>query len=208
MQHLFDNFTKAGKTKLLKSLEATAFTFPKNTDLSSMVYHYNTFGIIEYGSVQISKNDYNGNHIIIDDLKENDIFGSLLFPITHEHSVLTKEETRVTFIEYSRLMDSDISASGYLFMQNLLRLLLSKLNEKNDRIEILTKKMIRDKLLEYFNMLSRKTGSFVISLPFTFTELADYLAVDRSAMSREIKHLKTEGLIQVSNRKITLLYDM
>ena len=92
------------------------------------------------------------------------------------------------------------------FIKNLLKILTDKISERNKRIEILTKKSIRDKLLEYFKINSQRTGSKIVYLPFTFTELADYLAVDRSAMSREMKYLKEEGFIQVSNKKITLLY--
>ena len=80
------------------------------------------------------------------------------------------------------------------------------MDEKNDRIEILTKKTIRDKLLEYFNIYSKKHGTRVIYLPFSLTDFADYLAIDRSAMSREMKNLKDEGFIDSKGRKITLLY--
>ena len=81
-----------------------------------------------------------------------------------------------------------------------------KINEKNNRIEILTKKTIRNKLLEYFKMMTKRSGSKHIYLTLSFTELAEYLAVDRSAMSRELKNLKDEGFIEVKNKKITLLY--
>ena len=80
------------------------------------------------------------------------------------------------------------------------------MQEKNERIGILTKKTIRDKLLEYFRIRSRKTGSRNIYLPFTFKELADYLAVDRSAMSRELSYLKDEGLIETIGKRIVLKY--
>ena len=75
-----------------------------------------------------------------------------------------------------------------------------------ERIEILTKKTIRDKLLEYFNIYRKKHASKIIYLPFSFTDLADFLAVDRSAMTRELKNLKEEGFIETKGRRITLLY--
>ena len=75
----------------------------------------------------------------------------------------------------------------------------------NTRIELLTKKNIRDKLLTYFNILSTKNLSKTFRLPFTLTDLADYLSVDRSAMMRELSHLKQEGFIEKTGSKITLL---
>ena len=90
-------------------------------------------------------------------------------------------------------------------MQNLFTILSEKEQEKNERILILTKKTIRNKLLEYFKIMSRKNNSKYIYLPYNFTDLADYLGIDRTAMSREMKYLKEEGFIEVKGKKITLL---
>ena len=81
------------------------------------------------------------------------------------------------------------------------------ITKRNERIEILVNKTIRNKLLAYFKLMSKKYNSKVFLLTMTFTELADYLAVDRSSMNRELKYLKNEGLIRVYKRKITLLYE-
>ena len=67
-----------------------------------------------------------------------------------------------------------------------------KIKKNNDRIEILTNKTIRDKLLAYFKIYSQNKS---VNLPFSLTDLADYLAVNRSAMTRELKNLKEEGFI-------------
>ncbi len=75
-----------------------------------------------------------------------------------------------------------------LIMNNTIKL--------NTRIELLTQKNIRDKLLSYFNIISTSKLSKTFSLPFTLTDLADYLSVDRSAMMRELSRLKEEGFIE------------
>jgi len=85
-------------------------------------------------------------------------------------------------------------------------LVSSPVKDYDKRIEILTKKTIRNKLLEYFNITSKKNGSRNIYIPFNYTDLADYLAIDRCAMSRELKYLKEEGLIETKGKRITLLY--
>ena len=79
--------------------------------------------------------------------------------------------------------------------------------EKNERIQILTKKTIRNKFLEYLNLQSRSKGSRNIYLPYSYKDLADYLAVDRSALAREISSLREEGFIETKGRKITILFD-
>ena len=105
-------------------------------------------------------------------------------------------------------MNLNLNTESYnQFIKNMLQIISSKIQEKNERIEILTKKTIRNRLLEYFNITRSNYGSKIIYLPFTFTDLADYLAIDRCAMSRELKYLKEEGLIEIKGRRITLLYD-
>lgn len=91
-------------------------------------------------------------------------------------------------------------------VSSLLELVLSNSVHQNTRIEILSKRTIREKLLAYFSILSSKTFSKNITLPFSLTNLADYLSVDRSAMMREIKSLIDEGFISKNGNKIKLLF--
>ena len=74
------------------------------------------------------------------------------------------------------------------------------------RIELLSKRTTREKLLSYFNIISSQklTKSFI--LPFSLTDLADFLSVDRSAMMRELKLLKDDNFIKKEGNRITLLY--
>ena len=83
---------------------------------------------------------------------------------------------------------------------------MQKVTVLNSRIELLTKRSTRDKLIGYFSVLSARNFSKTFSLPFSLTDLADYLSVDRSAMMRELKSLKDEGFIEKNGNKITLLY--
>jgi len=88
----------------------------------------------------------------------------------------------------------------------MLELVLKNTISQNTRIEILSKRSIREKLLSYFNILSNKSFTKNITIPFSLTSLADYLSVDRSAMMREIKNLIDEGFISKSGNRIKLLY--
>ena len=74
----------------------------------------------------------------------------------------------------------------------------------NERVEVLSKRSIREKLLSYLNIVSKKKGKKSFYLPLTYTELADYLSIDRSAMMREIKNLKDEGFIYSNGKKLTI----
>ena len=89
--------------------------------------------------------------------------------------------------------------------ENLSYLIIKNTVKLNTRIEILTKKSIRDRLLTYFNIVASKNFTKTIKLDISLTDLADYLCVDRSAMMREISHLKEDGIIEKNGKKITIL---
>lgn len=209
MKYLFDNIKPVNKEKILKLVEAQTIQYNKDIDILSGPKRKNYIALIESGSVQIVVNDYSGNSMIIEDLKEKDVFGTLLSAIkSDECSVITKETTRVTYIDYDSIYNSEIvkNESYVIFIKNLLQIMTSQINSKNDRIQILSKRSTRDKLLEYFKITSQNIGNKRFELPFTFTDLANYLCVDRCAMTREISHLKNEGFIKINNRQVTLLY--
>ena len=208
MDNLFNNINNKNKEKILKYLESTTLTFKKNTNIYSSINDKNTLVIIEYVSIKIITNDYNGNRLIVDNLNKYDIFGSIILPVLNqEYDIITKEDTKIILIDYDRIINYKNNSYYYnQFIQNLLKVMTNKITEKNNKINILTKRTIRDKLLEYFKILSKKNNSKIIYIPITFTELADYLSVDRCAMSRELKYLKDEGFIKITQRKITLLY--
>lgn len=206
MIDLFQNINPKNKEKILKSLEANTYTYKKDNTILSTLKNENIIGIVVSGYIQITKTDYNGNITIIEKLEENSIFGSMFSNITNsEYQIITKENTKIIIIDYDRITENtNISPAYTQFIQNLLQIIFTKVKEKNDRIEILTEKTIRNKLLKYFQITSKKNGSKNIYLPFSFTELAEYIGVDRCAMTRELKNLKEDNIIQINNKIIKL----
>jgi len=206
MNELFYNINPREKEKILKFLEANTLHFKKNTTILSSVKNENIIGIVLSGYIQIVKTDYNGNLSIIEELFDDDIFGNSMFPIKNsEYNIITKEDSKIIIIYFDEVMRADLNYSYYIqFLKNLLNIYSKKMNNSNNRIEILTNKTIRNKLLAYFKIMSKKNKSKIIYLPYNFTDLADYLGVDRSAMYRELKNLKEEGLIEIKNKRITL----
>ncbi|MGN1378978.1 MAG: Crp/Fnr family transcriptional regulator [Bacilli bacterium] len=207
MKDLFENICEKDKKKLEQNLEATTYTFHKNQSISKYLKEH-IIGVILNGTAKIIHTDYNGNSIVIDELYENSIFGSnISFLYNSEYEIIAYEETKVLIFDYDLILKYD-SSSNYFnqFLKNLIGIINNIIEEKNNRLQIISKKTIRDKLLEYFNIESRKHGSSTIYLPFTYAELADFLAIDRSAMHRELKNLKEENIIDIKGKKIILLY--
>ena len=211
MANLFENISEKEMLKLKKILESNSQIFKKNVNVLSNVNRDDFIALIEYGSIELIYNDYEGDKTVIEELAEGEVFGTLTSSIKNEEiSCFTKEDTKITFIEYDQITNDDIIKTDFyiIFIKNLIKILTEQLNTRNIRIELLTKKTTRDKLLSYFKYIDKKTsgGSKTIKLPLSYTELASYLSVDRSAMTREITSLKNEGFIKTKGRKITLLY--
>lgn len=206
MQKLFDKISDKEKDLILKEFEAETLLYKKNSSVLS-TNRSNIIGIILEGYLQIIKTDYDGKQVIIEELPEGHLFGTTLSNLNNnEVSILAKEDSKVLVIEYSMIFNSN-NVKPYIskFLKNLLDITTDIINERNNHIQILTKRSIRDKLLEYFN-LNKTPGSKILYLPSTITDLANYLAIDRSAMSRELKNLRDDGFIETKGKRIYLKY--
>lgn len=209
MTNLFEHIPEKNIDKLLHILEAHTSHYSKNVDILSNLNMNEYLAIIDKGSLSLIFNDYDGNKIILEEFHEGDLFGDLIYPTkSAEITCITKEKVEITYIELSQITNDEIIRTDFyiLFIKNLIKLLSAQVTNKNARIELLTKKTTRDKILAYFQKEALKKGNKTFTLAISYTELASYLSVDRSAMSREIKYLKTEGFIKTNGRKITLLY--
>ena len=209
MTNLFANLSDKEIKKLMQVLKANTFTYRKDVNILSNVNKDDFIAIIDSGNIQLIYNDYNGNKTIIEDLSTGEIFGSLTYSLNNDElSCITKEETQITYIEYNQITNGEIIKNDFyiIFVKNLIKLLSDQLNRSNQRIELLTQRTTRDKLLGYFRNQVGSKSNKSFTMPITYTELASYLSVDRSSMTREITYLKEDGLIKTNGRKITLLY--
>ena len=209
MDNPFENLSKAQIKKLYVLLDVHIYKYNKDQEIIPTIKRSNIIGILLNGSAEIIQTEYNGNEIIVEELEENSVFGSNISNTSSEnYEILAKEYTEVLVIDYNKLLNSRNLKYSYfnVFFQNLFDIINKKFKEKNDRIKVLEKKQIRNKLLEYFDIEYKKSHSKNIYLPFTLKELADYIAVNRSAMFREIKNLKDDRFIEIKNKRITLLY--
>ncbi len=205
----FDGISDLQRNKLFKLLGTHIFSFTKNQEILSTMKNENIICILLEGHAQIINMDYNGDETLVEDLPQNSVFGSSISNIgSNECQIRTIENSKILVIDYNKLIDiNHINYNYYnVFIHNLFKIIHFKIKEKNNRIRILTKKTIRDKLLEYFEFEYKKTLSKYIYLPNSFKDLADYFSVNRSAMFRELRYLKDEKFIKIDGRKITLLY--
>ena len=197
--------------KLLSSCERVQLKkFEKNEIITTYIINRNQVCIVLEGSADLMRYDFNGNQMVVEKFNKFDVFGEIFYQINtnNELFVLAKEKSKILIFNYD-IFEKKCKKNCKMhedLLVGLPNLVLTKVSDLNLRIELLSKKTIRDKLISYFKILSEKNFSKTFTLPFSLTDLADYLRVDRSAMMREIKSLKNEGFIKKSDKnKITLL---
>jgi len=208
MSPLFKGISEKDKNKLFTLLKSHFYTFDVNQNIIPIIQNDNIIGIIDEGSVDIIRINYNGDKTLIETIEKDDVIGTNISSLyNNELEIITKEKTKVIIINYKNLISEEhINKRFYnIFIQNLFSIINDKFKERNDRISILTNKTIRNRLLEYLNV-NAVNGSRYIYLPSTFSDLANYLGVDRSAMTRELRYLKEEGFIEIKGKRITKLY--
>ena len=199
---IFDGIDEKDVEKLLKNLEARKISFKKDRTIVTNIINVKMIGTILNGTADMERYDYNGNRSIIEKLEKNSVFGEVFSRLGSDISVVATSDCEVLLIEYDNLLKN---AKNITLISNMFNLLSSKIVDLNMRLEILSKRSIRDKLLTYFLILANDKPNRTFILPFTYTDLADYLSIDRSAMMREIKNLREEGFIKTNGKRISLI---
>ena len=209
MENIFEGISNKNKRKLLKSLGADTLCYTKDESVIRLFKDDNIINFIVKGNVKVVLNNINGNQIVTEDLYDGDVFSSTINYIDeNETDAIVTEDTEIISMNQKDIIDFKDNAKSYynIFIKNLFIIMTKKISERNERIQILTKKTIRYRLLEYFEIMRKKNNSLNIYLPYNYIDLAAYIAVDRSAMSRELSNLKDEGFINIKGKKITILY--
>jgi len=166
-------------------------------------------GIVERGEAAVIRVDEMGVSTVMEELRLGGVFGqSLAFAgsVTDSIQVVARTGCEVLFIDYPHVFKRCERACTHhsILVQNMLRLIAEKAQGLSARVDVLSRRSIREKLLCYFRQLADKEGDENFTLPFSLSTLADYIATDRSAMMRELKHLREEGIIASEGRKFTL----
>lgn len=162
-------------------------------------------GLVLSGKVMVFNEDYWGNRTILTEVMPGGIFGETFAATTatpSHVSVTAIEDSRILFLDISKVLTTCTKACDY--HHKLIRNLVSELAEKNvmlnEKIGHMSKRTTREKLLSYLSAQSRKSGNVIFEIPFNRQQLAEYLGVDRTAMSKELSKLRAEEVIDFDRR--------
>ena len=166
-------------------------------------------GIVSQGSAVVERIDREGGRAILEHLGPGGVFGEMMmFKAAGDDSVVVRAAapTRVSFLRSEAVMRrcEHACACHSRMVENLFCLVTEKATSLSERVEVLSRRSIREKLLRYFQLQAAKGHGPSFQLPFSLSALADYISADRSAMMRELKKMREEMLVTITGRQVTL----
>lgn len=208
---LFQGMTEDEITAVLGCMEAKAVRFAARETILSEGEPVRLIGIVLSGSARIVQVDYFGNRSIVAGIGPSELFaesfacaGVRELPV---QVVANEDDTAVLWIDPRRIMrpcGKDCRFHREM-LGNLLQIMAAKNLVFHQKVEILSKRTTREKLMAYLLLQAKKSHGNSFSIPFDRQELADYLGVDRSGLSVEIGKLRREGILNCERNHFELL---
>lgn len=185
-------------------------TFGKHEKIVSQGEPMDEIILILKGGARVENVDNLGDISILMRLKKGDVYGlesAYAGEDIYKDSVIATEKTLVMFMNKHRVITpcANRCRRHDIVSKHLMQMVARSNMKLLDKITHLSKKTIREKLMSYLMALSKKRGSNYFELPYNKTELANYLSIDRSAMSSELTRMKEDGLIDFEKRQFHLL---
>lgn len=207
---MFAGVEEAGIVAMLDCLHARLRRYPKGTYVFRQGDRMEEIPILVQGCLHIQRDDYWGSRSILGRLGPGEMFGEAYAAPDSEplrNDVAAVEDSAVVFFDVRRVLGGCAAACPYhtQVVQNLFFALCGKNRTLVQKLGYLSQRTTRDKLMSYLSGEARRQNSADFIIPFNRQQLADYLSVDRSAMSSELCKLRDEGLLTFRKNHFTLL---
>lgn len=194
---------------MLDCLQARICTYKKGGYVFRQGEHVDNIMVLVEGKLHIQRDDYWGNRSIINMVSEGEMFGeAYVAPESGAlmNDVLAIEDSTVIFFDVRRIITVCPTACRFhsMVVQNLFFAISEKNRRLVQKLTFMTKRTTREKLIAYLSEEAKRQNSSGFSIPFNRQQLADFLSVDRSAMSNELCKMRDEGLISFEKNRFVL----
>ncbi len=166
-------------------------------------------GLVISGRLHIVREDFLGNREILTEVGPGDIFDEVYAVLADEYqsiAVAAVQQAEVAFFSMEKMLTTCSSNCTFhnIIIKNMLRAMAQKNLMLTRKMAHLSRKSIREKLVSYLSDESSRQGKREIVIPFNRQQLADYLSVERSALSRELSKMRDEGMIEFYKNRFIL----
>lgn len=195
---------------LLNRLHASIKSYTKNSYIKNSGEPADFIGIVLTGEIHIIQDDYYGNRSIIASVIENEIFGEAFSCANIKQlpvDIIAANDCTILFLNSNILLSScDGNCSfHHKLINNLLHIIAVKNMMLNQKLTYSSHKTTKEKLLAYLNDMAKQNASDEFTIPFNRQQLADYLGIERSAMSTEITKLAKAGILETQRNHFKLI---
>ena len=170
----------------------------------------NHVGVVLSGKVDMVKEDLWGNRTMLVRMGKDEVFGETFACGEDAISMVTfaaAERTQVLFLSFSRVMHTCSHACAFhqTLIENMVRIIARKNRELMRKVEVVSKRSLREKILAYLSIQAQQQGKKTFEIPLGRLEWAQYLCVDRSALTRELAKMQEEGILDYHRNTFKLL---
>lgn len=195
---------------ILHCVQASTVALPRGAYILRAGDTTEVMGLVLSGSVLILQEDLWGHRNILSKCTAGDFFGEPYAATSGavlNVNAVAEDDCELLFLNVKRLLMSCPTACGHhqKLIRNLVSVLANRLLVFNDKITHVSKRSTREKLLSYLSTESLRQASLSFDIPFDRQQLADYLCVDRAAMSVELSKLQKEGILKTKRRHFELI---
>lgn len=207
---LFSGVGEEDISSLLSCLGARKKEYKKGEYILREGEHISDIFILVEGKIHIQKDDYWGNRSILSVISVGEMFGEgYAAPESGAllNDVVAVEDSSVIFFDVKRILTTCSSACRFhnMIVQNMFFAISDKNRKLVQKLGHMSGRTTRAKLISYLSEEAKRQGSSVFTIPFNRQQLADYLCVDRSAMSNELCKMRDEGMIKFEKSRFELL---
>lgn len=207
---LFSGLSDGELQQSLKLLEASVAEYGRGTFIHRADERLTFFGLVLSGSVQVYTDDINGDLMMMANVTAGETFGESLCYLNIERTqvfISTQEGAKVLRLRTDAFLGHNAESNRLegLLYRNFVSMLAERTLSMNERIQVLSKKTLREKLMTFFSQCEKKYHARSFTLPFDRAGLAIYLGSDRAALSRELSAMRRDGIIDFSKNYFRIL---
>lgn len=207
---LFENIEGENLPAMMDCLGAEVRSYKKNQNIFTEGEAASHMGMMLSGTAQIVRVDFYGNRSIVTNIEPSEIFGESFACAETKYipvSVVAEKDCEVMLIDCKKILQPCCNACEFhsRIIFNLMKSIAAKNLLLNQKIEVISKRTTREKLMTYLLMQAKQHGSSSFAIPYDRQELADFLEVDRSGLSAEISKLRKENVIECKRSFFRLL---
>ena len=197
---LFQGIQKDDLPPMMKCLGYHTASYKKGDYISLEEEDIKNIGIILRGKVDMVKEDLWGNKTILVRMKVGELFGETFACASSSISMASfcaASDADILFIPFKRVMRTCARTCGFhhRLIENMVTLIADKNRELIQKVEVISKRTLREKILAYLSVQAQVQGTKYFEVPLGRLEMADYLCADRSALTRELSNMRKEGLL-------------